>query len=536
MTKNKKSATESYEEKYDENNVIHYEQSEDVSPFEKLMKIKESFRFFKNQNNILYFWCEGSFYEATERQLKELLRYIFIKKYKQEFKESTLDIIVKSTLTEQEKYCNTRCDTAYRIYYNKNINEIYYDLGNEQIVRITTNSIAICNKNELLDVAFLKANNSLDQVIPKIRKISPEECKRTLFKLSSFINTKNQDELKVLIIYIITTFIQNISHPILMLCGGPGSSKTTSTKFIRRIIDPSSNEIMAFPNQKDLELVLGNHYFCAFDNLGDFSIKQDISNLLCCAVTGATILRRKLYTDNEEMSLRLKNIIILNGIAPNFDRNDLIERSVIINMNPISQIKRKKDWELENDFNSLLPDFLNAIFNILSYYLLEKDAYDICGLKRMADFEEAGIIIDLILTDPEDNEDNENSFASIYEKIIDKEQEEAIYIDSFVSFVHSYLEEHEIVEGTPTEVFNKIKSKSYSQCNVHNANVFVKRLKEKEALLKQANIFFEVYRGSSRHLKIYIKHTQKKEKKPEKSNEDFTVAFINTVTDEDLEF
>ena len=501
MTKNKKSTTESYEEKYDENNVIHYEQSEDVSPFEKLMKIKESFRFFKNQNNILYFWCEGSFYEATERQLKELLRYIFIKKYKQEFKESTLDIIVKSTLTEQEKNCKVHCDTAYRIYYSKRRNEIYYDLGNEHIVRISALSIDICDKKDLKGVAFLQANNSLEQICPEIRDMSPEECKKILLQLSKFINVESEDELKVLIIYIITTFIQNISHPILMLCGGPGSSKTTSTKFIRRLVDPSSNEIIAFPNQKDLELVLGNHYFCAFDNLGDFSIKQETSNLLCCAVTGATILRRKLYTDNEEMSLRLKNIVILNGIAPNISRNDLIERSIIIRMKSISKKARKKDWELEEEFNVLLPEILNAIFNVLRMYLSEKDKYSIQDLIRMADFEEAGIIIDDILTD---FLDFENSFDTIYEKMVDLEQHEAVFIDPFVSFVHSYLEMYESVEGTPTQVFNRIKSKNFSQCNVSCANVFVKRLKEKEALLKQANIFFTISRGTSRHLKIYL--------------------------------
>lgn len=533
MAKDKKSNAEDYKEKYDKNNVNYYEESEDVSPFEKFIRIKEGFRFFKNQNNILYFWCEGSFYEATERQLKELLRYIFIKKYKQEFKESTLDIIVKSTLTEQEKNCNSHCDTAYRIYYSKQRNEIYYDLGNEKIVKINALSIDICNKSELKGVAFLQANNSLEQICPVIRDMSAEECKNILLQLSKFINVESEDELKVLIIYIITTFIQNISHPILMLCGGPGSSKTTSTKFIRKIIDPSSNEIIAFPNQKDLELVLGNHYFCAFDNLGDFSIKQDVSNLLCCAVTGATILRRKLYTDNEEMSLRLKNIVILNGIAPNISRNDLIERSIIIKMKSISKKARKKDWELEQEFNVLLPKFLNAIFNVLRMYLSEKDKYVIQDLIRMADFEEAGIIIDDILTD---YIDSENSFDTIYEKMVDMEQHEAVFIDPFVSFVHSYLEEHETVEGTPTEVFNKIKSKSYSYCNVSNANVFVKRLKEKEDLLKQANIFFDVHRGTSRHLKIYIKSNQPKKDNYEDDANTFIPQFINTVDDSDLDF
>ncbi|MCH5189931.1 MAG: hypothetical protein J1F37_05145 [Oscillospiraceae bacterium] len=477
--------------------------TDNSSSFDKFIDLIQEFRFFKNQDNKLYFLFEGDYYEANEKNLKDQLRLAYIKTYKKNFIDSTLDNIVKGTITEQEKYCETQCDTAYRIYYNKQNNEIYYDFGNDKIAKISNSEIKIITKDKINGVAFLKATNALPQIIPEIKELSPAECKDILSNISKFVNVKDLNTLKVIIIYIILTFIQNISHPILMFCGNQGSSKTTSTKYIRRIVDPSSNEVIAFPNQKDLEMVLGNHYFCAFDNLGDFSVKQDVSNLLCCAVTGATILRRRLYTDNAEMSLRLKNIIILNGIAPNVSRNDLIERSIIVKMDSISKSQRKKDWELEEEFNSLLPDFLNAIFNILRMYLAKKDSYEISDLARMADFEEAGIIIDDILQD--DIEDG-LSFDYIYENMVADEQNEAVYIDPFVSFIHSYLEVCGSIEGTPTEVFNKIKSKNYSQYSINSANVFVKRLKEKEDLLNQANIKFVNKRYKNRYLKIYLEN------------------------------
>lgn len=58
-----------------------------------------------------------------------------------------------------------------------------------------------------------------------------------------------KDEVNKLLVkcYIVTSFISEIDHPILMLHGDPGAAKSTIQELIKTLIDPSSVLTFALP-------------------------------------------------------------------------------------------------------------------------------------------------------------------------------------------------------------------------------------------------------------------------------------------------
>jgi hypothetical protein len=97
---------------------------------------------------------------------------------------------------------------------------------------------------------------------------------------------------------------------------------------------------------------------------------------------------RELYTDNEEILTNKANPMAANGIAEFVDRPDLAERSIFVNLLPISDDVRKTEEDFFADFAAAHPKILGAIFDLLSAGLRRIEDVKERGLKlpRMADF------------------------------------------------------------------------------------------------------------------------------------------------------
>ena len=89
-------------------------------------------------------------------------------------------------------------------------------------------------------------------------------------------NLSSDREVKLLTLYLVTSLWGlRINHPILVLTGEKGSSKSSSFKKLEELIDPKSSELgSGIPRGSDgLEVRLYNGYFVTFDNLSSLSRK-----------------------------------------------------------------------------------------------------------------------------------------------------------------------------------------------------------------------------------------------------------------------
>ena len=156
--------------------------------------------------------------------------------------------------------------------------------------------------------------------------------------------------------------------PMIVIGGPAGSFKTTTTAFVKRIVDPSGpqkeDNVSSIPgNIDDLILHLYNRYFVTFDNVS--KISKEESNVICRAITGNTNSKRKLYTDSDESILSFMSKIGLNGIVPNLDYEDLQSRLLNYERESVEKNSRLTEEQLNEKFNELLP---NVLAEILSYF------------------------------------------------------------------------------------------------------------------------------------------------------------------------
>lgn len=404
---------------------------------------------------------------------------------------------VKAEIASQFIHCSEQLSTCNRLHIDRNSNTILYYLndGSKNSLEISEDSIKYIFDEFKYGIAFESKRYSKEQVFPKFFKMTLKDAKKNLLTLKKFINTSDEN-FKMIIIYILCAFIKDIPHPILIILGGAGTSKSTTTTFLNELIDPSINEIMSLPKKDDLELVLSNRYFVAFDNIGENQITKDISDLLCQAVTGATVVRRKKYTDKEETYLKLNNVIVFNGITPNIFKEDLLQRSIVINMNPIDIKERRLLSDIRNEFRENLPKYLESIAVVLQHYLKNCELPINQELSRMADFEYTGIIFSKILFD------DETIFSNAYKNNLKRYHQKVVELDSIVAFIQEYIELYSCIEGTPSYVFDTMKRSNSSKCPATNVNSFFTKVYSKEKELHSIGILVEHSHSKERYVKI----------------------------------
>ncbi len=111
---------------------------------------------------------------------------------------------------------------------------------------------------------------------------------------------------------------------------------------------PSSGE--------ELVRALNRSYFVAFDNLS--TVTADQSDTLCRAVTGEGYVKRKLYSDNDDVVFTFRRAISLNGINEVANRPDLLDRSIPVLLERIPPEARKTEDEFWEAFGKAKPEIL----------------------------------------------------------------------------------------------------------------------------------------------------------------------------------
>ena len=331
-----------------------------------LIRVKDHLETLDLDTKYATDWLKTSFYSNCGELFPE-------EKYK-----SVIDLI-----KAQARFASVPREQIYkRIAFV--CDEIWYDLCNQnwEIVRINKDSVRIVKPGENTPIFHRSANQS-EQATPCFSFHGNP--------LDDFCKLVRMDSL-LFKIHLITLFIENVPTPLMVILGQQGSIKSTLSGLIKRIIDPAGEKtddnLSHFPKSiDDLNIHLFHNQLCSFDNVS--YISNDVSDVLCKAITGAGYPKRKYYTDNEEIILKFQRKIILNGITANIDYGDLAERSIQYLTQRIPEDQRLTSDEVELQFKSMLMDLLGQIFITLQGAMRIHDEVksEITHRTRMADFE-----------------------------------------------------------------------------------------------------------------------------------------------------
>lgn len=225
-------------------------------------------------------------------------------------------------------------------------------------------------------VRFYRPNGAMPQVIP--------EKGGNLNLLRKYVRMGDRDW-HIFLGWLLGCFSPVESYPILILNGEQGSSKSTTTQILRKLIDPHATGAFQPPKEdRDLKAFVKNTFLLAFDNVSN--IPHWLSDDLCRIATGSSALTgRTLYTTAELTSVRAVRPIILNGIPDFIERGDLMDRCVQISLSPIPAVERKTEQELWDEFEKDRAQILGAIFDAVCVGLAST-APAPANLPRMSDW------------------------------------------------------------------------------------------------------------------------------------------------------
>ena len=265
--------------------------------------------------------------------------------------------------------------------------KLYYDLATAKgdIIEISPSGVNTVKKSAVNNLFFYKDATMLEQEKPVASEYNIFDF------IKEFFNVEEQYVL-LLAVYLCAAFIPQIKHPILIAEGEKGAAKTTLLRYLSKIINPVTKDVLVLPKKEDnLVTALSNNHFSAFDNIECLPVEH--CRILCQSVTGGTLVKRKLYSDNREIAINIKRIVALNGICLNISKDDLLDRAIMVYLNRISEDKRCPEEVLDANFKSKLPQLLSNVFEILSKALRIYPEVNLAEYPRMADYSRYGYAI-----------------------------------------------------------------------------------------------------------------------------------------------
>lgn len=167
----------------------------------------------------------------------------------------------------------------------------------------------------------------------------------------------------------------------LFLTGPQGAGKSTGGRMLVRIIEGMSGDLRRAPkDEENLIAAVAAGWVTALDNLSHLA--PDLSDLMCCIVTGAETIKRALYTDGDVVRARYRRPLLLTGIDVGVIRPELAERLLPLRLE--RPRVRRTEAELWGEFEEVLPGVLGSLLD-LTVKVRAAEA-DIPTDLRMADF------------------------------------------------------------------------------------------------------------------------------------------------------
>jgi len=205
----------------------------------------------------------------------------------------------------------------------------------------------------------------------------------SIHDLRDLMNTRDESDYLLVVGWLLAALRGRGPYPALSVSGEQGSAKSTLTKLVRSLVDPSTAPLRSAPREeRDLFIGANNAYVLAFDNCS--GILPWLSDGLCRLATGGGFSTRTLYSDGEETIFSESRPMLLNGIEDLLARPDLADRALAVQLEPIAEDARLTDEEIEAQAAAVRPRILGALLDAVSIGLRRLDEIRLDRRPRMA--------------------------------------------------------------------------------------------------------------------------------------------------------
>ncbi len=251
---------------------------------------------------------------------------------------------------------------------------VYYRLEKGRVVRIDRDGWEM---DEDPPVVF--------RTIPNLKPLPDPEAGGSLDELEGIVNLKTERDKRLLKAYAATVALPHVARPILQTTGVMGSGKTTASRVVKRLFDPTAPETVRI-DPRDFLQKASHSYIVMLDNQN--SLPDWAVDTLCRLVTGEGDSKRSLYTDDEDFIYEMRRAILLNGINPPTDRGDAQDRTLPVELDRIPDRERRSEEELWEAFEAGHGRLLGAAFDALAGAIRSRETLKLPRRPRLADWGE----------------------------------------------------------------------------------------------------------------------------------------------------
>lgn len=308
-------------------------------------------------------------------------------------------------------------------------------------------------------------------------------------KILQYVNVKGMETL--FLCWLVSSFVPDVPHPMPIFYGEKGAAKSTTCALLKALIDPSALETMTLQNDmRTLAVNLQQHWFLPFDNVSH--INEETSDTLCRAITGGGIQQRKLFTNSEDVIFTFVRCLALNGINNVATRPDLLDRSLLIELERITEGDRRELAEVKASFEVDRAAILGGILDTLSRAMKLFPSVKLTKLPRMADFARWGYAIGEALGG------KGQEFLDQYAENRQTQNTEAINSDPVATLIVAFMDGKDVWEGLVSKLLNELRDiagqygiSSYSKAFPSQPNQLSRRLRGMKSNLESVGIQYE---------------------------------------------
>lgn len=121
-----------------------------------------------------------------------------------------------------------------------------------------------------------------------------------------------------------------VSRPILTLLGQPGSGKSTLFRLLYVLFYGQHKSLSAVSTPDDFDFLVSSDPLVVFDNVDTWA--NWLPDRLALSASSSDLVKRKLYTDTDTITLKRQAILGITAHDPHFGRADVVDRMIILNL------------------------------------------------------------------------------------------------------------------------------------------------------------------------------------------------------------
>lgn len=273
----------------------------------------------------------------------------------------------------------------------------------------------------------------------------------SIHELRPFVNVGNDGDFMLLCAVTVAAMRPNGPYPVLVLGGEQGSSKSTTARVVRALVDPNTVPLRATPREdRDVLAAANNSHLITFDNLS--GAPAWLSDAICRLASGGGWGSRALFTDSEEILIEACRPVCVNGLDAIATRPDLQDRAIVLTLPQIPEDRRRDESSFWTDFETAHPRILGALCDAVSTGLRRLPDVHLDRLPRMADFalwaEACGPAFGWLPGD----------FMTVYAVNIKQATDETLDASPVATTIMLVMKEHAQITGTSSDLLAELEA------------------------------------------------------------------------------